>query len=283
MSVLRLSRVAFGPVLIVLAVILVLLFVSVRLAGALGAVPGPPDKKGEEPKNKLDNPLDVKGKLEDNDPNDPARNQPAKTYTVKLKKDKTYIIDMSSVDFDAYLRLEDDKGKQLAEDDDSGGGETGLDAQITFTPDADGSFKIFATRFADGTGNFTLKVRELSYKSGKVLTVEKGELKIEAKITNDDPVDQVFPKTRYKIYSVKMVAGRAYTIDLVTNDADFDPWLRLTDARFRKLAEDDDSGGDLNSRIEFTPKADGVYHIIATNLNPDAQTGTITLTVREQK
>src|SRR6516162_9364874 len=75
MSVLRLSRVAFGPVLIVLAVILVRLFVSVRLAGALGAVPGPPDKKGEEPKNKLDNPLDVKGKLEDNDPNDPARNQ----------------------------------------------------------------------------------------------------------------------------------------------------------------------------------------------------------------
>ena len=278
MSILRLSRVALGPLLFALAVILILLFVSVRIAGAFGE-----KKQTDEPKTKLDNPLDVKGQLQENDGNDPVRNTPCKTYMVKLKKGKTYLIDMASNDFDSFLRLEDANGKQLAEDDDSGIGETRLDAQITFTPEADGTFKIFATRFADGTGNFTLKVRELTYKTGKVLTIEKGELKIEAKITNDDPVDQVFPKNRYKIYSVKMTAGRNYTIDLESADADFDPWLRLTDARFQKLAEDDDSGGGLNSRIMYTPKADGTYHIVATNLNPDNQTGAFTLTVREEK
>src|ERR1043166_1047788 len=221
MSILRLSRVTIGPVLVVLAVLLVLLFVSVRLAGALAAFP--PAKEGEEPKKaQLDNPLDVKGQLQDNDPNDPARNQPAKTYMVKLKKGKTYLIDLSSDDFDAYLRLEDNKGKQIAEDDDSGVGQSGLDAQIVFTPDADGTFKVFATRFDAGTGNFTLKVRELFYKTGKVLTVDKGMLKIEAKIDNNDPVDQVFPKTRYKVYSVKTVAGRTSTTALVSNDGDFD-------------------------------------------------------------
>jgi hypothetical protein len=279
----RLSRFSVGLVLFAL-ILLILLFLSsvASVGGASGGaparVPEPPPKKAEEPKGPH-NPLNVKGQLQDNDPNDPARNQPCKTYKVKLKKGKTYAIDMSSADFDAYLRLENAKGDQIAEDDDSGVGDTGLDAQIVFTPDADDTFKIIATRFADGTGNFSLAVRELVYKTGKVRPLAKGMLSVQDKLTNGDAEDQVFPKKRYKVYSVKMVAGRTYTIDLVSDD--FDAWLRLTDAYFKKLAEDDDSGGNLNSRIVFTPKADGVYHIFTTCL--DGQLGDYTLSVREEK
>src|SRR5205085_2396099 len=122
----------------------------------------------------------------------------------KLKKGKTYVVDMVSMAFDTYLRLEDAQGNQVAEDDDSGGD---LNAQIVYAPEADGTFKVIATRFADGTGNFTLQVRELSYKTGKVLSLKQGELLINGKLTNDDPQDPLGPKNRFKLYSIKMTAG----------------------------------------------------------------------------
>ena len=222
-------------------------------------------------------PLEIDGQLLDTDPRDPVHNQPCKIYTVKLKKDKTYLIDMASDAFDTYLRLEDAQGKQLGEDDD-GGGDT--DSQIVHAPDADGTFKVYATRFGDdGVGNFKLKVRELSYKVGKASDLPADGLKVDGQLTNDDPTDEVGPREKYKIYSVNLKAGKAYTIDL-RSDA-FDSFLRVHDARFRKLAEDDDSGGDLHSRLTFRPDADGVFHIIATTLDGDL--GQFTLTVRQEK
>jgi hypothetical protein len=270
-----------------LAAILVmalLLLTSVQLAGA-GAPGGDPPKPGVkkgEPKEP-GTPLDVKGDLKENDAVDPVHNEPCKTFMVKLKKGKTYLIDMVSNDFDAYLRLENGKGGPLAEDDDSGGD---LNAQIIYSPDADGDFKIVATRFdaASGTGAFKLTVRNLSnaYKTGKAVPFKEGQLKIEGKLTNDDPVDIVGPKQRHKIHTVKMMVGRTYTIDMSSDN--FDTFLRLMDGQFRKLAEDDDSGGGNNgtdSRIVFMPKTDGDYHIVATTF--DGQIGDYTLTVREEK
>jgi hypothetical protein len=104
-------------------------------------------------------------------------------------------------------------------------------------------------------------------------------LKVEGELTRDDPVDPVLKKGFYKVYPIKLAAGAYYQIDLVSKD--FDAYLRLEDARGNPLAEDDDSGGDLNSRIVFTPKSDGVYHLIATSL--DGQLGDYTLSVREEK
>src|SRR5262245_2260176 len=49
-----------------------------------------------------------------------------KVYTVQLEKDKTYRIDLKNTGddakFDLYLVLEDETGKELDADDDSGGG-----------------------------------------------------------------------------------------------------------------------------------------------------------------
>lgn len=84
----------------------------------------------------------------------------AKVYEIKLEANKTYQIDMASGDFDTYLRLEDAGGKQLAEDDDSGGGVKGLDAQITFSCMAAGTYRIICTTFdRGGQGNFKLQVK----------------------------------------------------------------------------------------------------------------------------
>ena len=78
-----------------------------------------------------------------------------------MEAGKTYVITMRSDDFDSYLFLEDGAGKVLAQDDDSGGGNTGLDAQITFNCTKAGTYRIIATTFAaDATGNFTLEASQ---------------------------------------------------------------------------------------------------------------------------
>lgn len=82
-------------------------------------------------------------------------------YQVKMEAGKTYVIDMISPDqkaLDPYLRLLDSSGKQLAEDDDGG---EGLNARITFSATAAGTYRIVATSFGKfGNGDFTLEVRQ---------------------------------------------------------------------------------------------------------------------------
>jgi hypothetical protein len=85
---------------------------------------------------------------------------PAILYQVKFAAGKTYVIDMVSPDqkaLDPYLFLFDAAGKQLAEDDDGGGG---LNARIVFRAAKDGTYRIRATSCNAGRGAFTLTVRE---------------------------------------------------------------------------------------------------------------------------
>jgi tRNA A-37 threonylcarbamoyl transferase component Bud32 len=82
------------------------------------------------------------------------------------------------------------------------------------------------------------------------------------------------------VYRVKLAAGTTYVIDMVTpNQLLLDPYLVLTDATGKQLAEDDDSGGGLNAQITFRPEQDGPFRIVATSINYG--TGAFTLTVRE--
>ena len=76
---------------------------------------------------------------------------------------KTYMIDMSSAQFDTYLRLEDDKGKVLAENDNIS--PENLNSRIIFTCKQDGSYRIVATSFQQaGRGAYVLTIREFPAK-----------------------------------------------------------------------------------------------------------------------
>ena len=81
-------------------------------------------------------------------------------YEVKLTAGKTYVIDMVSPDqraLDPYLVLQDADRKHLAEDDDGG---DGLNARIIYRARRDGVYRILATSYDAGRGDFTLTVRE---------------------------------------------------------------------------------------------------------------------------
>jgi serine/threonine protein kinase/tetratricopeptide (TPR) repeat protein len=81
-----------------------------------------------------------------------------KTYPVHFEVGKTYQIDLVSVEFDAYLRVLDDKGVERAWDDDSGGN---LNARLLFQPKQTGQYIIVATSFHPGQfGGFVLAIQE---------------------------------------------------------------------------------------------------------------------------
>ena len=99
---------------------------------------------------------EVKGKLEASDPKDASRDECyCKIYAIKLEAGKTYQVYCKS-EWDNWLRIEDAKGKQLAEDDDSGGG---TDAQIVFECKTAGEYRVIVTSFdAAATGDFIVTV-----------------------------------------------------------------------------------------------------------------------------
>ena len=94
--------------------------------------------------------------MEASDPKDASRDECyCKIYAIKLEAGKTYQVYCKS-EWDNWLRIEDAKGKQLAEDDDSGGG---TDAQIVFECKTAGEYRVIVTSFdAAATGDFIVTV-----------------------------------------------------------------------------------------------------------------------------
>jgi hypothetical protein len=121
------------------------------------------------------------------------------------------------------------------------------------------------------TVDYALKIK------GKSLA-EKPVLYEASKWTNDDPIYKQ-RQSHYKTYLVKLQAGLLYIIDLVKGGAGVDPYLYLESPEGKIVAQDDDSGGNLNARIIYSPSIDGEFRIIATTLAK--ATGDFTLTVRQ--
>jgi tetratricopeptide (TPR) repeat protein len=91
-----------------------------------------------------------------------------KMHDVQLQAGKNYVFDLESKEFDAFLRLEDDKGNKLAQNDDI---EPGVDknSRIIFTPQESGSYCLVATALhGQGTGAFVLRIREFADPAGPV-------------------------------------------------------------------------------------------------------------------
>jgi hypothetical protein len=192
-------------------------------------------------------------------------------YPLQCIAGRTYIIDLKSGDFDAWLQLLNPEGKEVASDDDNGGGPKGTDAQIKYKADKAGMYTIVATTFAPGEkGKYTLTVshdgagKEDQSAGGKYL------LDVAAKLTKDDPKDKDRGGTcHYKSYKIELKANTTYKIQL--DSKDFDAYLRLLGPDGKELTYDDDGAHDgLNAKIIFDCEKDDTYAIIATSFaHPD--------------
>ncbi len=221
--------------------------------------------------------MEEKGEFTAETPKDRAKTDcPGKPYTLKCVAGRTYTIDLRSVDFDAYLRLEDPAGKQIAENDDGGGGVKGTDAQIIFKADRDGAYTIAATSYnGSARGKYTLTV--VHDGAGKE-DVVKYLMDRTAKLTTDDPREKDRAGACYfKKFLIDMKAGTTYVIQLDSND--FDAYLRLLNADGKEVASDDDGAKDgLNAKLIYRCEKAGAYSIVATS-SAHADTGEFRLRV----
>jgi len=98
--------------------------------------------------------LTISSNITAGDMPDKVRRHRCKTFDIRLDAGKTYQIDMMGA-FDTYLRLEDATGKQIAADDDGGGG---LNSRMILNIPANGVYRVVSTSFSGGMGAFTLTI-----------------------------------------------------------------------------------------------------------------------------
>jgi hypothetical protein len=100
----------------------------------------------------------------------------------------------------------------------------------------------------------------------------------QGRLMPNDPQKEFKP---HKPFTVRLAQGKTYVIDLQSRE--MDSYLFLYDHNGIRVAEDDDSGGNLDARIRFTPNRTGNYLVSASVLGGVGPAGAnFTLTVREQ-
>ena len=205
-------------------------------------------------------------------------------FSITLEAGKTYQIDLEGRSTDRgtlsspFLQGVYDGGGNLIEgtSDDHGG--AGYSSRVTFTPVADGVYYISAAgRYSDNTGTYTLSVAE--YAEFSANTDTQGNVEV------DGSVASALHRRDYDWIRVTLEAGKTYRIDLEGADTYAgtldDPRLvgiYDADGDLIEGTGDDDGGVRDNSRLAFTPAADGVYYISAAG-GYSGDTGTYTLSV----
>jgi hypothetical protein len=198
--------------------------------------------------------------------------QPVEAWTLTGTAGEAVTITMSSTDFDSYL-LAYGPGMDRVETDDDGAGE--LNAQLTVRFRASGTFIVGASALSSGSaGSYTL---EMVRTPGPLDLAVQGTLDIPGStsgVLSGD--DAMLEDRRSQAWTFEGTAGRTVTIDL--SSGDFDSYLTVLGPGITVPLEDDDSGGDLHSRIVLTLEESGTFRIVVSALGPGA--GAFELSVR---
>ena len=246
-----------------------------------------PDPKDVKPPKEVIKPIETKGtpfkldngkdtfddKLTDKDAKD-GKGKLFKTFPFKAEQGKTYRFEITGKGgLDPYVRVEDDKGATVKEED-FGDGKV---SRVFFKCYKAGSYRVAASTFEGGTGDFTLSAAIVELKEATVqpLKLDKGKAVVNAELSTADA--QLATGKTYKEYSFTGEVGKTYKIDL--HSKVFDAYLYLRNAAGKTLVENDDNGESLDSRIVYTVETAGTYHILATSLGGGS--GAFTLTVAE--
>lgn len=185
---------------------------------------------------------------------------PSAHYTFEGEVGQIITITLSSSAFDAYLRLQDPSGVEVASDDDSAGS---LNARIgPLTLAANGTYTITASTYSCTTGSTCTATGayELNLDTASIERIEYTQ-NIEGELTADEPAI---------IYSFTGQQGDVISISMTSSD--FDSYLRLAGSTpSYDLITNDDGGGNLNALIgPFTLPSTGEFLITASSLSGTA-------------
>jgi len=197
------------------------------------------------------------------------------------KGDRVQIIMTGDGELDPYLGLlEAESEEVLAEDDDSAGNSN---AMIETTLPSSGDFIIVATRydFDQGTsqGAYTLELGggsgpqngpdDPAVNTGQPEMIEEGVYYM-GEMTLDTPVAGEITDDAYaQLYALEVEAGTELIVGMFADASNVDAYIIVATEEGDVLAEDDDSGAEVNgvnsdALLALTIEEAGVYFIVAT-------------------
>lgn len=184
----------------------------------------------------------------------------AQGHRLELAEDGGVRIDLSSTDFDAVLVVTDLEMEVLWWDDDSG---TNFDSRIERRIPA-GEYIVWATGYGPGSsGAYQLSARGVEIEPCPAVgTLDPGQTVDGVLSTTDCVIEgQWYSDT----WTMVLESTTTVQIDL-TSDV-FDTFLIVEDEDGIGIAQDDDGGSGLNSRLVYT-FGPGQYRVVATSYGP---------------
>jgi hypothetical protein len=225
-------------------------------------------------------------------------------YNFQCTAGQQFEMDILS-DWDNYGMVFDPAGNIVARDDDSG---EGLNARITQTCTMTGTYRLMVTTYSPSTttGSYTLRVQGLGTPTPiqaqpqPIAQPVPQPISAPAQAMPTNPIaapgqtgiiavgqtmqgrletgDQTMADGTFAdIWQFQGAAGQTITIDVRSDE--FDTYMQLLDASGNKLGEDDDSGGNFNSRLTFTLPAAGTYQIVVNNSGGQKRVGLYTVSI----
>ncbi|MBI3099250.1 MAG: hypothetical protein HYY93_13570 [Planctomycetes bacterium] len=182
---------------------------------------------------------------------------------------------MTSDEFDSYLRLTDEFGGWIGEDDDTLGG---LDARLLATLPETGWYLIHATSLDPlALGRYSISVDLFAgIPSDMPMTpIAVGE-KLDGSLNEADPIG-VYRKGVEGFYALTLLAPQDLTVSLSSPDGSLDTYLFVTDSTGKKILFENDDFDGLDSLVSGTLEA-GTYVIVVSTY--DGAFGNYTLSIQ---
>lgn len=199
--------------------------------------------------------------------------------------------DLISPDFDTFLYLVSPSLDLQSNDDDGGA----CNARITTVLAETGEYRVIASAFSNGSGEFTLRASpetppladgpcpgsepDLDPEALFAMPLAGPPLAVGDTVTGMlTDRDALLHDAYVQVFEHVATAGRAFTVDLRSEA--FDAFLFVAAPELADYAQDDDGGGACHARVTIVPSESGPYRIVATSIG--LGTGEFTLSVSEQ-
>ena len=203
----------------------------------------------------------VDGRIEEGD---------ADYFVFDARRGDAFILE-TNANFDTYIELYDDRGREIAYDDDDGEGGASL---LWWTAEYSGTHYLKVRGYGSSdTGSYELSLSRLdpddhgsSMRNSTVLDVRDDA---DGSILEDDE----------DYFEVDLRRGRSYVFE---TQADFDTVIELLDDSGQEIGYDDDDGQDSASRLEWTAEYSGEHFVVVRGYG-GSDVGTYRLLISESR
>ncbi len=185
---------------------------------------------------------------------------PAKVFEVPLQAGRTYQFAMESKDLDSLLVLQDQTGKELAFDDDSGGN---LNAFLIYTAAKDDTYKIY-TASLDKAGAFRLTIVEAIDENVKERLAKRQANAAVALLKMNQP-DKVWPMLKHspdprvRSYLIHCFGPLGADAGTIVKRFDEESDVTIRRALILSLGEFGKKESTTNDRQELMEKIQAIY------------------------